>query len=110
MQHAAASGPNETNPMSAYIIVQIDTPDPSQLASYQRLARPTMREHNIRLLAKGPQSLVLEGTARGGVAVLLEADSAEAATAWYQSAGYRAAIEAREGVYAFHTIVLSATG
>ena len=92
--------------MSAYIIVQIDTPDPSKLAAYQELARPTMREHNIRLLAKGPQSLVLEGSARSGVAVLLEADSVDAATAWYQSAGYRAAVEARHGLATFHTVVL----
>lgn len=93
--------------MSVYIIVNIDVPDPSELKEYQALAGPTMKEHGIRLLGKAKPE-ILEGQAQGGMTVVLGADSAEAARAWYGSPGYTAAVRAREGKAQVHMTVVPA--
>ena len=91
--------------MSVIIVVHIDTQDPKQLGPYQALARPTMEEHGIRLLAKSPAATVLEGEAPGAMTVVLEAESTEHAQAWYASPGYTEAIRAREGKAEFTMVV-----
>ncbi len=83
--------------MSVYIIVNIDVPSSEDLKAYRTLAGPTMQEHGIRLLGRSGATEVLEGEVPGAMTVVLEADSEQAARAWYASPGYTAAVRAREG-------------
>lgn len=92
--------------MSAYIVIEIEAKDLSRLKRYQELALPTMQQHGIRLVGKAPDPAVLEGESGGNLVVLLEADSAESARAWYTSAEYAAAVEARRGVARFTTTLV----
>lgn len=94
--------------MRAYILVNIDVKDPKQLARYQELARPTLDEHGIRLLGKSPAVEVLEGEPPGRMVVVLEADSPEAAQAWYASDAYREAAAARREIATFTTVIVPA--
>ncbi len=96
--------------VSAYIFIEITVDDPARLAPYQALALSTMKEHGIRLLGKTPEPAVLEGEPPKALVVVLQADSVEAAKAWYTSPAYSKAVDARRGVATFTTRVVPAAG
>ena len=81
--------------MAAYIIANVDVTDPEQYKAYQQLSTHAMKTHNVKLLARGGETLALEGNAPKRT-VVLEFETMEAAEAFYNSPEYLAARQARE--------------
>ena len=92
--------------MSTLVLVHIHVENPGQLAAYTELARPTMEEHNVRLLGKAMGAHMIEGDPVSPLTVVLEADSVEAVEAWHGSDGYKKAIAARSDLPPFQMVVV----
>lgn len=82
--------------MPAYVIVEIETADPAEMARYRELASATVAAHGGRYLARGGRTLSLEGGWAPERLVVLEFASLDAAQAWWASAEYAQAREIRE--------------
>lgn len=67
--------------------------NPDALAAYAKLAGPALTAAGGRFLARGVPAIVKENGLMQR-SVLLEFDSVEAAKAAYESAGYKAALDA----------------
>ncbi len=81
----------------AYVIVDMDVTDPDRFAAdYVPLSGPSVEVAGGRYLARGGETVVLEGDRQPHRTVLIEFESVEAAKAWYDSPGYREARAARE--------------
>jgi uncharacterized protein (DUF1330 family) len=82
--------------MTAYIIFQGDVTDPDHYETYKPLAAQSVAEHDGRYLVRGGLCVPLEGAAPRSRTVILEFDSTDAATRWYESASYSAARPIRQ--------------
>jgi uncharacterized protein (DUF1330 family) len=82
--------------MPAYIIVQVEVTNPEQYKEYQKFSSIAMQTHGVKVLVRGGQQDVLEGQAPPRT-VIMEFPDMAAARAWYESAEYRQAREARAG-------------
>lgn len=81
--------------MSAYaIFIRERTRVQSDLDAYQAKAGATLAGHSAKVLAAYGRQELLEGAAHEGV-VIVEFPTIEAARAWYDGPGYRAARELR---------------
>ncbi len=78
-----------------YIIVRMTVTDPEVYARYAAMAGEAMRKYGITPLARGGRSVALEGEGRPRN-VVLEAESYEAALAYYHSPEYQAAVAVRK--------------
>jgi uncharacterized protein (DUF1330 family) len=83
--------------MAAYIIANVDVTDPERYKVYQQLSTHAMKTHNVKLLARGGETLALEGNAPTRT-VVIEFETMEAAEAFYNSPEYLAARQARENI------------
>ena len=81
--------------MAAYFIAQYVVNDPKLYREYQAGAAPTIQAAGGELVAFDVAAETVEGTPPGPHTVILKFESAEAAKAWYQSAGYQAAVGKR---------------
>ena len=81
--------------MAAYFIAQYVVNDPKLYREYQAAAMPTIQASGGELVAFDVAAETIEGTPPGPQTVILKFESAEAAKAWYQSAGYQAAVGKR---------------
>ncbi|MGG4604432.1 DUF1330 domain-containing protein [Paenalcaligenes sp. Me131] len=81
--------------MAAYIIANVDVTDPEQYNVYKQLSTHAMTTHNVKLLARGGETLALEGNTPTRT-VIIEFETMEAAEAFYNSPEYLAARQARE--------------
>ena len=81
--------------MAAYIIANVDVTDPEQYKAYQQLSTHAMKTHNVKLLARGGETLTLEGNAPKRT-VVIEFETMGAAEAFYNSPEYLAARQSRE--------------
>lgn len=73
-----------------YIVFTEQIHDQAALDAYSAAAVPTVLAAGGRAVIAGPPADVVEGTWHGDITVMLEFDSVEKATAWYQSADYQA--------------------
>ena len=82
--------------MTAYIIFQGDITDPDRYEAYKPLAAQSVAEHHGRYLVRGGGCVSLEGAAPRSRTVILEFDSMDAATQWYESSSYAEARPIRQ--------------
>ena len=83
---------------SAYIIANVDVHDAVQYEEYKRLSTIAMQAHGAEVCIRGGKVDVLEGDWSPSRFVMLKFPSTAAARAFYDSAEYRAAIQARQGI------------
>lgn len=78
-----------------YVIVRMTVTDPETYKAYPAMASEAMRKYGVKPLARGGRSEAVEGEARPRN-VILEAESYEAALAYYHSPEYQAAVAVRK--------------
>jgi uncharacterized protein (DUF1330 family) len=82
----------------AYVIVDMDVIDPDRFATeYAPRSGPAVEAAGGRYLARGGETVVLEGNRQPNRTVVIEFPSLDAAKAWYDSPAYREARAARDG-------------
>ena len=84
--------------MSAYVIVRIAVTDPEAYEEYRKRAPATVEKFGGRFLARGGQTVTLEGDENGDRNVILEFDSVETIKRWYNSPEYQEAKGYRDNV------------
>lgn len=92
--------------MAAYVIVKVEVTDPEQFKVYQQLASVSLEKYGGRFLVRGGAMVELEGSWNAPRMVLLEFDSLERATSWYNSPEYSEAIAARKDAANFTMVAL----
>ena len=83
--------------MSAYIIAEVKVSDPQRYEAYKALSPGAIAAAGGRFIVRGGETQVLEGNWQPGRMVVLEFKSMAAAKAFYESALYLEAREARAG-------------
>jgi uncharacterized protein (DUF1330 family) len=83
--------------MTAYVIAEVKVSDPQRYEGYKALSPGAVAAAGGRFLVRGGQTAVLEGGWQPGRIVMLEFEDMAAAKAFYESALYRKAREARAG-------------
>jgi len=83
--------------MAAYLIALIDVKDPEAYRAYVARSPAVIAKYNGRFLARGGQSVSLEGDAVAGRIVIIEFPSLDHATTFYASPEYQEAKLLREG-------------
>lgn len=81
---------------AAYIIANVFVSNPEKYEEYRRFSTLAMRAHDVKVRVRGGKTETLEGRDPGRT-VMLEFPSMSAARAFYSSAQYRRARNAREG-------------
>ncbi|MDF2465250.1 MAG: hypothetical protein K0Q43_3485 [Ramlibacter sp.] len=82
---------------SAYIIANVDVTNPQQYEEYKRLSTIAMKAHGAEVCIRGGKVEVLEGDWSPQRFVMLKFPSPQQARAFYESAEYKAARNARAG-------------
>jgi uncharacterized protein (DUF1330 family) len=83
--------------MTAYVIAEIKVSDPERYDAYRALSPGAIEAAGGRFVVRGGDVEVLEGNWRPGRIVVVEFETMAAAKAFYDSALYRKAREARTG-------------
>ena len=83
--------------MTAYVIANVKVSDPQRYEGYKALSPGAIAAAGGRFLVRGGQTGVLEGNWQPARIVVLEFESMAAAKAFYDSALYRKARDARSG-------------
>ncbi len=83
--------------MSAYVIARVQVSDPEQYAEYTKRTPAVIASFGGRFLARGGQTVAIEGPEAEGRIVVLEFDTLEQAVACFRSAAYDEAKQFRLG-------------
>jgi uncharacterized protein (DUF1330 family) len=83
--------------MAAYLIALIDVKDPEAYRAYAARSPAVIAKYSGRFLARGGQSVSLEGDAVAGRVVIVEFPSLEHAKTFYASPEYQEAKLFRDG-------------
>lgn len=83
--------------MTAYVIAEVKVSDPKRYDAYRALSPGAIEAAGGRFIVRGGDTEVLEGNWRPGRMVVVEFETMAAAKAFYDSALYRKAREARAG-------------
>ncbi len=75
--------------MAAYVIAQIEVTDWEKFQAYIKEAPRTISQYGGKYIARGGESVVLEGDAQNKRMVLIEFPSLQHAKDWYNSEEYR---------------------
>ena len=92
--------------MSAYLIANVRVTDAVQYEQYKKLSTLAMQAHGAELCVRGGAATVLEGDWSPDRIVILKFPSVEKARAFYESAEYVRAREAREGAAIMRMVVV----
>ncbi|MCB0154356.1 MAG: DUF1330 domain-containing protein [Anaerolineae bacterium] len=92
--------------MPAYMIVKVNVTDMEQYQEYMKATPSILEQFGGRFIARGGETVTLEGPEEAGRVVLVEFPSLETAVAFYNSADYQAAIKLREGAATASFIVV----
>lgn len=90
----------------AYIIAQASVTDTIRYEAYKTLAQIAVENFGGRYVVRGGATHLLEGDWHPPRLVILEFDSVEQAKAFYSSAQYQAAKQARQGVASMNMLVV----
>ena len=74
--------------MPAYVIADVEVTDPDLFTEYRALVEPTVNAYGGRYIARGGETLLLEGDRSPNRSVIIEFDSMEQAMAWHDSEEY----------------------
>ena len=91
---------------SAYIIANVEVTNPTQYEEYKKWSTEAMKAHGAEVCVRGGAVQVLEGDWQPERVVVLKFASADKARAFYDSAEYRKAIKAREGVAVMRMVIV----
>ena len=83
--------------MSAYVIARVNVTDPKQYSEYTRRTPAVIERYGGRFLARGGQTVTIEGPEAEGRIVILEFDTLEQAVTCFRSAAYDEARQFRLG-------------
>ncbi|UZG60355.1 DUF1330 domain-containing protein [Rhodococcus opacus] len=83
--------------MTAIVVARIRVTDADKYESYKPLSEQAIEEFGGRYLVRGAAPTTLEGQSDDVRYVVVEFESVEAATKFYDSPGYLRARQAREG-------------
>ena len=81
--------------MAGYVIADVDVTDPELFAEYRKLVSATVEQYGGKYLARGGESVVVEGDWTPSRTVVIEFESFEQAKAWYHSDEYAPALKMR---------------
>ena len=95
--------------MKAYVIVEIEMMDPQGYEAYKKLAPPTIAAYGGKYLARGGQTVVLEGSWQPKRLVILEFESLERAGAWWNSPEYAEPKRLRQASAITNMVMIEAT-
>jgi len=87
-------------------IAHFTVDDPERYRVYEKGFFPILAAHGGRFLTYDDAPGVLEGTYADGRTVILEFDSEEALTGWWESADYRALAEHRHAGTTTHSVIV----
>ncbi len=93
--------------MPAYVIAEVDVTDPEQYARYGAAVPVTLEAHGGRFVARGGETVALEGDWQPKRIVVVEFKDLEAAQRWYESPEYHGAREIREGAAVMRMIAVA---
>jgi len=93
--------------MSAYLIVRVEVTDPERYREYMKHSPAAIAKFGGRFLARGGETVTLEGDQQPGRVVLVEFPSMEQAKAFYESPEYQAAKALREGAANGHFVAVA---
>ncbi len=82
--------------VTAYVIFQGEITNPEDYEAYKPLAGASVESHGGKYLVRGGKFIALEGEAPSSRTVILQFDSMEAASSWYESSEYAAAKPIRQ--------------
>ncbi len=91
---------------AAYVIANVHVTDAEQYEVYKKLSTLAMQAHGAELCVRGGAAQVLEGDWQPERVVMLRFASVEKARAFYDSAEYTRAREARAGAAVMRMIVV----
>ena len=91
---------------SAYVIAHVEVTNPEQYEEYKKLSTIAMKACGAELCIRGGAVEVLEGDWSPSRVVMLKFPTMAQARAFYQSAEYEAANEARQGAAVMRMIVV----
>jgi uncharacterized protein (DUF1330 family) len=74
--------------MAAYVIVEVETHDHKLMADYRSLTTPTVAEYGGVFIARGGETITLEGDWAPERIVVIEFPSMEQAKRWWTSEEY----------------------
>ena len=92
--------------MSGYVIANVRVTDAAQYEEYKRFSTLAMQAHGAEVCVRGGALQVLEGDWQPDRIVILKFPSVERAKAFYDSAEYRKARDAREGAAVMRMVVV----
>jgi uncharacterized protein (DUF1330 family) len=92
--------------MTAYVIADVKVSDPEKYKGYMALSPEAVRAGGGEFVVRGGAHQVLEGNWRPNRMVVLKFPSYEQAKAFYDSALYRQARDARAGATEFFNMVV----
>lgn len=91
---------------SGYIIANVRVTNPEQYEEYKRWSSAAFLAHGAEICVRGGQAEVLEGDWQPERVVIARFPSFEAAKAFYHSAEYLKARQAREGAAIMRLVVV----
>ena len=91
---------------SAFVIAHVEVTNPAQYDAYRTLSSLAMQAHGAEVCVRGGAVDVLEGDWQPERVVVLKFADVEKARAFYASAEYSRAREAREGAAVMRMIVV----
>ena len=92
--------------MAAYVIARVEVTDRQRYKEYLELTPATIAKYGGRFIARGAESVSLEGPQETRRVVILEFPSLEKAGRWYNSDEYQAAKKVRAGAAKAEFIVI----
>ena len=95
--------------MTAYVIAQVNVTDKEQYAEYTRRTPAVIASFGGRFLARGGETVTLEGPEETGRIVILEFASLEQAVACFRSPEYTAARQFRIGAAEMRLLAVEGT-
>ena len=92
--------------MPAYVITDSHVTDPEKYAQYAARTPAAVAAGGGHFLARGGETVVLEGDWQPARVVVIEFEDLAAAKRWYESQAYQEARTFREGAADFNMIVV----
>ena len=83
--------------MAAYLIVRVNVTNMDQYKEYMKLSPGIIEQFGGKFIARGGETITLEGPEETGRVVLIEFPSMAQARAFYESPEYQHAISVRDG-------------
>lgn len=96
--------------MPAYLLIRVAADDPIQLKPYQSVVPAIIEQYNGRFLARGGNTVTLEGPAETRRLVVIEFPTLDDAQAFYHSPEYTVARKLRDGLGSFEFVAIEGIG